>query len=59
MISPLAFCLGFAREMAKIRFLVSNIGAGDISLCRVQLVAHYLRVEVVFFFTMYGFVAAW
>ena len=55
---PLAFCLGFAWEMAKIRFLVSNISAGDVTLCHVQLVARHLRVEVAFS-TVYGFVAAW
>ena len=55
---PLAFCFGFAGEMAKIRFHFSNIGAGDITLCRAQLVAHHLRVEVAFS-TMYGIVAAW
>jgi len=56
---PLAFCLGFVGEIAKIRFLFfSNINAGDMTLCRVQLVAHRLRVEVAFS-AMYGFVAAW
>jgi hypothetical protein len=55
---PLALCLGFAGEMAKIRFLVSNISAGDVYLCRVQLVARDLRAEVAFS-TVYRFVAAW
>jgi hypothetical protein len=55
---PLAFCLGFAGEMDKIHFLVSNISAGDVNLCRVQIVAHDLRVDVAFS-TVYGFVAAW
>jgi hypothetical protein len=54
----LAFRHGFAGEVAKIRFLVSNISAADTTLGRVQFIARGLRVEVALP-TMYGYVAEW
>ena len=54
----MAFRLGFAGEKAKIRFLVSNISAEDITLGRVQLVVRGPQVDVALS-TLYGYVAAW
>jgi hypothetical protein len=39
-----AFYLSFAKERVKIRFLISKVFAGNITLCREQHVARELRV---------------
>ena len=40
----LAFYLDFAGERVKRRFFIANVSAGNITLCREQLVARELRV---------------
>jgi hypothetical protein len=40
-----AFYLGFARESVKSRFLILNVSAGNITLCRIPHVARELRVD--------------
>lgn len=39
------FYLGFAREGVKRRFLILNVSASNITMCREQYVARELRVE--------------